>query len=171
MDKWLKTGTLKRSASRTEIRTTDLAAMGITVDQKDDNHEEQRPTDCPVQVGIDKIQSVLYTTETRQPETELPPPCRSVRDQLNNDRCNSSDTEVGFLIAITGQGLTSSEGGTGGSSSEWGKSNHSIIIPIREARARLLIRRLLIHLLVVPGGRRQGKEFTGFSDSQLWRLI
>ncbi|GBM82946.1 hypothetical protein AVEN_30710-1 [Araneus ventricosus] len=33
MDKWLKTGTLKRSASRTEIRTTDLAAMGITVDQ------------------------------------------------------------------------------------------------------------------------------------------
>ncbi|GBL79385.1 hypothetical protein AVEN_92574-1 [Araneus ventricosus] len=49
MDKWLKTGTLKRSASRTEIRTTDLAAMGITVDQKDDNHEVQRPTDWPVQ--------------------------------------------------------------------------------------------------------------------------
>ncbi|GBM87765.1 hypothetical protein AVEN_171191-1 [Araneus ventricosus] len=44
MDKWLKTGTLKRSASRTEIRTTDLA----TVDQQDDNHEVQRPTDCPV---------------------------------------------------------------------------------------------------------------------------
>ncbi|GBM02124.1 hypothetical protein AVEN_135818-1, partial [Araneus ventricosus] len=49
MDKWLKTETLKRSASRTEIRTTDLAAMGITVDQKDDNHEVQRPTDWPVQ--------------------------------------------------------------------------------------------------------------------------
>ncbi|GBO09330.1 hypothetical protein AVEN_106072-1 [Araneus ventricosus] len=48
MDKWLKTETLKRSASRTEIRTTDLAAMGITVDQKDDNHEVQRPTDWPV---------------------------------------------------------------------------------------------------------------------------
>ncbi|GBL82577.1 hypothetical protein AVEN_263666-1 [Araneus ventricosus] len=45
MDKWLKTGTLKRSASRTEIRTTDLAAMEITVDQQDDNHEVQRPTD------------------------------------------------------------------------------------------------------------------------------
>ncbi|GBM11027.1 hypothetical protein AVEN_251881-1, partial [Araneus ventricosus] len=30
MDKWLKTGTLKRSASRTEIRTTDLAAMETT---------------------------------------------------------------------------------------------------------------------------------------------
>ncbi|GBN32554.1 hypothetical protein AVEN_239074-1 [Araneus ventricosus] len=50
MDKWLKTGTLKRSASKTEIRTTDLAAMEITVDQQDDNHEMQRPTDWPVQV-------------------------------------------------------------------------------------------------------------------------
>ncbi|GBM85303.1 hypothetical protein AVEN_231121-1 [Araneus ventricosus] len=30
MDKWLKTGTLKRSASRTQIRTTDLAAMELT---------------------------------------------------------------------------------------------------------------------------------------------
>ncbi|GBM07457.1 Zinc finger BED domain-containing protein 5 [Araneus ventricosus] len=50
MDKWLKTGTLKRSASRTEIRTTDLAAMDITVDQQDDNHEVQRPTDWLVQV-------------------------------------------------------------------------------------------------------------------------
>ncbi|GBM03328.1 hypothetical protein AVEN_256878-1 [Araneus ventricosus] len=49
MDKWLKTGTFKRSASRTEIRTTDLAAMEITVDQQDDNHEVQMPTDCPVQ--------------------------------------------------------------------------------------------------------------------------
>ncbi|GBN35090.1 hypothetical protein AVEN_214775-1 [Araneus ventricosus] len=50
MDKWLKTGTLKRSVSRTEIRTTDLAAMEITEDQQDDNHEAQRPTDCPVQI-------------------------------------------------------------------------------------------------------------------------
>ncbi|GBO17034.1 Zinc finger BED domain-containing protein 5 [Araneus ventricosus] len=33
MDKWLKTGTLKRLAYGTEIRTTDLAAMEITVDQ------------------------------------------------------------------------------------------------------------------------------------------
>ncbi|GBL82036.1 Zinc finger BED domain-containing protein 5 [Araneus ventricosus] len=49
MDKRLKIGTLKRSASRTEIRTTDLAAMEITVDQQDDNHEVQRPTDWPVQ--------------------------------------------------------------------------------------------------------------------------
>ncbi|GBM31187.1 hypothetical protein AVEN_242601-1 [Araneus ventricosus] len=38
-----------RPASRTEIRTTDLAATEITVDQKDDNHEVQRPTDWPVQ--------------------------------------------------------------------------------------------------------------------------
>ncbi|GBL69069.1 hypothetical protein AVEN_228609-1, partial [Araneus ventricosus] len=49
MEKWLKTGTLKRSASRTEIRTTDLAAMEITVDQQGDNHEMQRPTEWPAQ--------------------------------------------------------------------------------------------------------------------------
>ncbi|GBL79360.1 Zinc finger BED domain-containing protein 5 [Araneus ventricosus] len=53
MDKWLKTGTLKRSASRTEIRTTDLAATEITVYQQDDNHEVQRPTDCPVQDAVE----------------------------------------------------------------------------------------------------------------------
>ncbi|GBN00385.1 hypothetical protein AVEN_172894-1 [Araneus ventricosus] len=39
-----------RSASRTEIRTIDLAAMQITVNYQDDNHEVQRPTDWPVQV-------------------------------------------------------------------------------------------------------------------------
>ncbi|GBM35699.1 hypothetical protein AVEN_267456-1 [Araneus ventricosus] len=59
MDKWLKTGTIKKSASRTEIRTTDLAAMEITVDQQDDNHETQRPTDWPIQtddwVGYDSM--------------------------------------------------------------------------------------------------------------------
>ncbi|GBO17278.1 hypothetical protein AVEN_40869-1 [Araneus ventricosus] len=49
MDKWLKTETLKGSASRTEIRTTDLAAMEITVGQQDDNHEVQRLTDLSVQ--------------------------------------------------------------------------------------------------------------------------
>ncbi|GBO22785.1 hypothetical protein AVEN_189238-1, partial [Araneus ventricosus] len=49
MDKLSKTGTLKKSASRNEIRTTDLAAMEITVDQQDDNHELQRTTDWPVQ--------------------------------------------------------------------------------------------------------------------------
>ncbi|GBM06064.1 hypothetical protein AVEN_49443-1 [Araneus ventricosus] len=54
MDKWLKTGTLKRSASRTEIRTTDLAATEIIVDQQNDNHEVQSPTDWPVQVLLKK---------------------------------------------------------------------------------------------------------------------
>ncbi|GBL78874.1 hypothetical protein AVEN_48858-1 [Araneus ventricosus] len=49
MEKWLKTGAPKRPASRTEIRTTDLAAMEITVDRQDDNHEMQRPTDWPAQ--------------------------------------------------------------------------------------------------------------------------
>ncbi|GBN92430.1 hypothetical protein AVEN_199534-1 [Araneus ventricosus] len=48
MGKWLKTGTLKKSASRTEFRT-DFADMEITVDQQDDNHEVKRPTDWPVQ--------------------------------------------------------------------------------------------------------------------------
>ncbi|GBM03330.1 hypothetical protein AVEN_256880-1 [Araneus ventricosus] len=38
-----------RSASGTEIRTTDLVAMEITVGQQDGNHEVQRPTDWPVQ--------------------------------------------------------------------------------------------------------------------------
>ncbi|GBL97448.1 hypothetical protein AVEN_170545-2 [Araneus ventricosus] len=49
MDKWLKTGILRRSASRTEIRTIDLAAMEIIVYQQDDNHKVQRPTEWPVQ--------------------------------------------------------------------------------------------------------------------------
>ncbi|GBN82281.1 Zinc finger MYM-type protein 6 [Araneus ventricosus] len=49
MDKWLKTGTLMRAASRIEIRITDSAAMEITVDQQDDNHEVQRTTVWPVQ--------------------------------------------------------------------------------------------------------------------------
>ncbi|GBN46502.1 hypothetical protein AVEN_11418-1 [Araneus ventricosus] len=54
-DKWLKTGTLTRSASRTEIRTTDLAAMEITVDQQDDNHEMQMPTDWSVQTIFSEL--------------------------------------------------------------------------------------------------------------------
>ncbi|GBM77235.1 hypothetical protein AVEN_231247-1 [Araneus ventricosus] len=47
MDKWLITGIL--SASGTDIRISDLAAMEITVDHQDDNHELQRPTDWPFQ--------------------------------------------------------------------------------------------------------------------------
>ncbi|GBM49080.1 hypothetical protein AVEN_266440-1 [Araneus ventricosus] len=62
MDKLLKTGTLKRSASRTEIRATDLAAMEITVDQQDDNHEVQRPIDWP-------IQFYLHSTRLTNPTT------------------------------------------------------------------------------------------------------
>ncbi|GBL53472.1 hypothetical protein AVEN_134687-1 [Araneus ventricosus] len=58
MGKWLKTRTLKRSTSRTEIRTTDLAAMEITVDQQDDNHEVH---DWPVRVR-NKIDFVLKKT-------------------------------------------------------------------------------------------------------------
>ncbi|GBN18287.1 hypothetical protein AVEN_160370-1 [Araneus ventricosus] len=66
MEKWLKTGTLKRSTFRTKIRTTDLAAMEITVDQQGDNHEMQRPTEWPAQRSFRIIykccqQVALYT--------------------------------------------------------------------------------------------------------------
>ncbi|GBN07727.1 hypothetical protein AVEN_251407-1 [Araneus ventricosus] len=76
MDKWLKTGTLKRSASRTEIRTTDLVAMEITVDQQDGNHEVQRPTDWPAQIRnkIDfvkkKFQSISAPPKKRKYSNE-----------------------------------------------------------------------------------------------------
>ncbi|GBN54963.1 hypothetical protein AVEN_139244-1 [Araneus ventricosus] len=51
-----------RSASRTEIRITYLAAMEITVDHQDDNHEVQRPTDWPVEVRnkIDLLKKSKY---------------------------------------------------------------------------------------------------------------
>ncbi|GBN29472.1 hypothetical protein AVEN_151830-1 [Araneus ventricosus] len=76
MDKWLKTGILKRSASITEIRTTDLSAMEITVDQQDDNHEVERPTDWPVQLRnkIDfvfkKIESITASPKKRKYSNE-----------------------------------------------------------------------------------------------------
>ncbi|GBL88175.1 hypothetical protein AVEN_117771-1 [Araneus ventricosus] len=43
-----------KSASRTEIRTTDLATM----DHQDDNHEMQRPTDWPVQWRTGEVASL-----------------------------------------------------------------------------------------------------------------
>ncbi|GBN39166.1 hypothetical protein AVEN_176836-1, partial [Araneus ventricosus] len=43
MDKWFKSGTLKRPASRIEIRTTELAAMEIPVDQQDEMKCKGRP--------------------------------------------------------------------------------------------------------------------------------
>ncbi|GBN74379.1 hypothetical protein AVEN_34899-1 [Araneus ventricosus] len=46
MDKWLKTGLLRDWHLELIF---DLAAMEVTVDQQDDNHEVQRPTDWPVQ--------------------------------------------------------------------------------------------------------------------------
>ncbi|GBM01838.1 hypothetical protein AVEN_218959-1 [Araneus ventricosus] len=51
-----------RSTSRTEIRTTDLAALEITMDHQDDNHEVQRPTAWPVQVR-NKIDFVKKKTQ------------------------------------------------------------------------------------------------------------
>ncbi|GBN95802.1 hypothetical protein AVEN_266778-1 [Araneus ventricosus] len=52
-----------RSASGTEIRTTDLVAMEITVDHKDGNHEVQRPTDWPLQEK-NKINFVKKNSKT-----------------------------------------------------------------------------------------------------------
>ncbi|GBN97422.1 hypothetical protein AVEN_82106-1 [Araneus ventricosus] len=79
---------------------------------------------------------------------ELPPTCRSVWDHSNNDRSNSSDTEVGVLTAVIGQCLAPSEGGA----ELWvrGYFIHTIIVSPGEARTRLLIRRLLIHGLLSP---------------------
>ncbi|GBN47606.1 hypothetical protein AVEN_262717-1 [Araneus ventricosus] len=72
MDKWLKTGTLKRSASRTEIRTTDLAAMEIIVDQQDDNHEVQRPTDWPIQnLNLKKRNLIDFWVAVKEEYREL----------------------------------------------------------------------------------------------------
>ncbi|GBM00052.1 hypothetical protein AVEN_214122-1 [Araneus ventricosus] len=65
MEKWLKIGTLKRSASRTEIRTTDLATMEITVDQQDDNHEMQRPTEWSAQADSWRIFSFSSKRNTK----------------------------------------------------------------------------------------------------------
>ncbi|GBO13871.1 hypothetical protein AVEN_246199-1 [Araneus ventricosus] len=55
-----------RSASRTEIRTTDLAAMEITVDYQDDNHEVQMPSDWPAQVRnkIDLLKKTQNMSES-----------------------------------------------------------------------------------------------------------
>ncbi|GBL59458.1 hypothetical protein AVEN_188792-1 [Araneus ventricosus] len=45
-----------------------------------------------------------------------------------------------------------------------GEHNHTITIPTREARTRLLIRRLLLHVLAVPSVRqsngKQNKNYT-----------
>ncbi|GBL89157.1 hypothetical protein AVEN_255277-1 [Araneus ventricosus] len=43
---------------------------------------------------------------------EVTSPCRSVWGPLKNNRCNSSDTEVGVLTVITGYGPAPPEGGT-----------------------------------------------------------
>ncbi|GBN75952.1 Mariner Mos1 transposase [Araneus ventricosus] len=72
MGKWLKTGTLKRSVSRTEIRTTDLAATEITVDQQDNNHEVQRPTDWLVQEKGHYTSRVILQHDNARPHVANP---------------------------------------------------------------------------------------------------
>ncbi|GBM83852.1 hypothetical protein AVEN_78929-1 [Araneus ventricosus] len=65
MDKCVKTGTLKRTATKTEIRNFDLAATEITVDQ-------QRPTDWPVQVR----NKIDFVKKKKRPQNISVPPKR-----------------------------------------------------------------------------------------------
>ncbi|GBN09963.1 hypothetical protein AVEN_214874-1 [Araneus ventricosus] len=67
--------------------------------------------------------------------------------KLNGSRCNSSSTDAGDLVAITGHGPIPHEGGT---YYHW---RRYLLHTRPETRTRLLIRWLLIHALVVhPGG-------------------
>ncbi|GBM23708.1 hypothetical protein AVEN_257623-1 [Araneus ventricosus] len=59
---------------------------------------------------------------------------------LNDDPCDSLNTEVGVLTTIIGHGPTPEEGGT---------YHHRQRDHIQGARNRLLLRWLLIHVLVV----------------------
>ncbi|GBM46322.1 hypothetical protein AVEN_195274-1 [Araneus ventricosus] len=81
MYKRFKTGTLTRSASRTEIRTTDLTAVEITVDQQDDNHEVQKPTDWPAQ--RDEITAHASRTAPLQKKETFPGDVMSHRQGTN----------------------------------------------------------------------------------------
>ncbi|GBN11136.1 hypothetical protein AVEN_91333-1 [Araneus ventricosus] len=66
---------------------------------------------------------------------------------MNDNRYNSSSTEVGVLAAITGSGPTLLLGDT---YYQWrGEHNHTIIASPSEAKHRLLIRRLLTYELVM----------------------
>ncbi|GBO27410.1 hypothetical protein AVEN_38928-1 [Araneus ventricosus] len=68
---------------------------------------------------------------------------------LNDSRHDiNTETQVRALRAITDHCPTSPAGGTSSQVTQ----PHTITISIRKARTRLLIRRLLIDLLVVPPG-------------------
>ncbi|GBL92439.1 hypothetical protein AVEN_174722-1 [Araneus ventricosus] len=59
------------SASRTEIRTTDLAAMEITMDHQD-SHEVQRPIDWPVQnLNLKKRNLIDFWVAVKEEYQEL----------------------------------------------------------------------------------------------------
>ncbi|GBL74706.1 hypothetical protein AVEN_243585-1 [Araneus ventricosus] len=81
---------------------------------------------------------------------ELPPPCRSIRDQLNNSHHDvNTRTEGRILMAIIGLGPTPPAGGTFLLGLEKTQP-HTITLPTRETRTSSLIRWLLIHVFVVP---------------------
>ncbi|GBM29671.1 hypothetical protein AVEN_203582-1 [Araneus ventricosus] len=77
---------------------------------------------------------------------ELLPPCLGVRGQLKNDHYNW-DTEVAGLTAITVHGLLPPEGGM--YHHRWRVTHPHHYYTPRETRTRLLIWRLLIHVIVV----------------------
>ncbi|GBN24828.1 hypothetical protein AVEN_99429-1 [Araneus ventricosus] len=68
---------------------------------------------------------------------------------LNDSRYNNSSTEAEVLVAITSHGPTFPVGGT---CYLWREVTlpPPLFLPLGGARSRLLIRRLLIHELVVP---------------------
>ncbi|GBM88975.1 hypothetical protein AVEN_196814-1 [Araneus ventricosus] len=76
------------------------------------------------------------------------PLSRSTRGQLKNGRHDSSDTEVGVLIAINSRGQISPKRGAFRHRSMVIRT-HTNSVPTREVRTSLPIRRLLIHVLVV----------------------
>ncbi|GBM09809.1 hypothetical protein AVEN_234643-1 [Araneus ventricosus] len=89
MDKWLKTGTLKRSTSRTEIQTIDLAVMGIAVDQQGDDHEVQRPTDWSIQV----TNKIGFVFEKKTQNISTPPKKRKYSNECFNYGFSVTDNE------------------------------------------------------------------------------
>ncbi|GBM06015.1 hypothetical protein AVEN_49404-1 [Araneus ventricosus] len=72
---------------------------------------------------------------------------RSRPVHLSDGRCNSSSAEAGGLLSITGHGPTPPAGST---HYHWQRQAPTIILPTKEGRPLLLIRRLLIYVLVLP---------------------
>ncbi|GBN12161.1 hypothetical protein AVEN_153148-1 [Araneus ventricosus] len=81
---------------------------------------------------------------------DLPPPCISNRDHLNDSRQGiNTETEGGVLMSIVGLGATVPQEVRPVIGMEATQPT-TFLYPPREPRTRLIIRRLLMHVLVVP---------------------